>query len=148
VLKWFRRKKSEQEVKTDLAGAETTKVKLEPKQPLEFVAEQPTEGAYLETKDRNGQSLFLPLRSSLVLGTSENCDIQLDERFEGVEEVKPQHARIELWRDKWVIVPLDRDAPVFINGKRTGENVLCDGTEVRLGENGVRFIFREAKSRE
>ena len=148
MLKWFRRKESEQEVKTDLAGSEATEVEPEQKEPLEFVTEPPTEGMWLETKDRNGQSLFLPLRSPLVLGTSENCDVRLDERFEGIEEVKPQHARIELWRDRWVIVPLDRDAAVFVNGKRTGENVLRDGVEIRLGENGVRFVFREAKSRE
>jgi hypothetical protein len=148
VLKWFRRKESEQEVKTDLAGSEATEVEPETKEPLEFATEPPTEGAWLETMDRNGQSLFLSLRSPLVLGTSEDCDVRLDERFEGVEEVKPQHVRIELWRDRWVIVPLDRDAAVFVNGKRTGENVLRDGVEIRLGENGVRFVFREGRSRE
>jgi hypothetical protein len=148
VLKWFRRKESEQEVKTDLAGSEATEFEPETKEPLEFATEPPTEGAWLETSDRNGQSLFLFLRSPLVLGTSEDCDVRLDERFEGVEEVKPQHARIELWRNRWVIVPLDRDAAVFVNGKRTGENVLRDGVEIRLGENGVRFVFREGRSRE
>lgn len=133
MLKWFRRKVDEQEIKTETVETETAEVEPEPKEPLKFVAEQPTEGAWLETKDRDGQSLFLPLRSPLVLGTSENCNVRLDERFEGFEEVKPQHARIELWRGKWVIVPFDRDAPVFVNGKRTGENVLRDGMEIRLG---------------
>ncbi len=148
MLKWFRRKESEQEVKTDLAGTEVTEVEPKAKKPLEFATEPPTEGAWLETKDRNGQSLFLFLRSPLVLGTSEDCDVRLDERFEGVEGVKPQHACIELWRDRWVIVPLARDAAVFVNGKRTGENVLRDGVEIQLGENGVRFVFREGRSRE
>ena len=148
MLKWFRRKTDEQETKAETVETETAKVEPEPKEPFEFATEPPTEGAWLETKDRNGQSLFLPLRSPLVLGTSENCDVRLDERFEGIEEVKPQHVRIELWRDRWVIVSLDRDAAVFVNGKRTGENVLRDGVEIRLGENGVRFVFREAKSRE
>jgi hypothetical protein len=148
VLKWFRRKESEQEVKADLSGSEATEVEPEAKEPLEFATEPPTKGAWLETRDRNGQSLFLFLRSPLVLGTSEDCDVRLDERFEGVEEVKPQHVRIELWRDRWVIVPLDRDAAVFVNSKRTGENVLRDGVEIRLGENGVRFVFREGRSRE
>ncbi len=148
MLKWFRRKTDEQETKAETIETETAKAEPEPKEPLDFVTEQPTEGAWLETKDRNGQSLFLPLHSPLVLGTSENCDVRLDERFEGIEEVKPQHVRIELWQDKWVIVPLDRDAAVFVNGKRTGENVLRDRVEIRLGENGVRFVFREAKSRE
>ena len=148
MLKWFRRKAEEQEVKTEIVETETAEVEPKLKEPLEFVADQPTEGAWLETMDRNGQSLFLPLRSPLVLGTSENCDVQLNERFEGVEEVKPQHVRIEIWRDKWIIVSLDRDAPVFVNGKRTGENVLRDGMKVRLGENGVQFVFREAKPRE
>ena len=148
MLKWFRRKVDEQEIKTEAVETEKAEVETEPKEAMEFVAEQPTEGAWLETKDRDGQSLFLPLRSPLVLGTSENCNVRLDERLEGSEEVKPQHARIELWLGKWVIVPFDRDAPVFVNGKRTGENVLRDGMEIRLGENGVRFVFREAKSRE
>lgn len=112
--------------------------------PLSFVSEPPNEGAWLETTTMDGQILYLPLlRPSLVLGTDAQCDVVLDERFGGAEKVSAQHAHLELWRDRWVIAPLSKEAPVFVNGKRTGENVLKDGMELALGEGGVRFVFHK-----
>lgn len=145
MLKWLRRKESEREVENGSVNAEP-----EPRETIKFEKIPPEDGAWLEMKDKNGDSLFLPLsKSPLLIGTSENCDVLLDERFDGIDKVRPEHARIELWRDRWVITPLDRDALVFVSGKRTGENVLKDGMEVYLGgEDGVRFVFREAKPRE
>lgn len=147
MLRWFKRKEDERKVEAEAVEMETGKIEPERKELVEFAPESPTEGAWLETRDKNGHSLFLPLlRSPLVLGTSEDCDAQLDERFDEVDKVKPQHARLELWRERWVIVPLNRDTLVFVNGKRTGENVLRDGTEIHLGENGVKFVFRTKSS--
>ncbi len=144
MLRWLKRKAEEQKVE-----AEIQELELEPSAPLEFVTEQPTDGAWLETEDLNGQKIFLPLtRSPILFGASEECDVKLSENLKGVDKVNPKHARIEQWRGRWVIVPFDRNSPVFINGKRTGENVLRDGFEICFGEEGVKFVFREAKKQE
>lgn len=142
MLRWLKRKAEEQKVE-----AETQE--LEPSASLEFVTEQPTDGAWLETEDLNGQKIFLPLtRPSILIGASDECDVKISENLKGVDKVNPKHARIEQWRGRWVIVPFDRNSPVFVNGKRTGENVLRDSFEIRLGEEGVKFVFREAKKQE
>lgn len=148
MLRWLRRKaeeqKGEQEIEAETQGHET-----EPKLPLEFVTERPSVGAWLETEDRDGQKLFLSLAySSVSVGTSEECDFRLSDNLQGVDKVNPKHAQIEQWRGRWVIVPFDRNSPVFVNGKRTGENVLRDGMEIQLGEKGVKFVFKEAKPQE
>ncbi|MFN3420371.1 MAG: FHA domain-containing protein [Armatimonadota bacterium] len=144
MLRWLKRKAEEQKVE-----AETQEPELEPSAPLEFVTEQPTDGAWLETEDLNGQKIFLPLtRPSISIGASEECDVKLSENLKGIDKINPKHARIEQWRGRWVIVPFDRNSPVFVNGKRTGENALRDGAEICLGEEGVKFVFREAKKQE
>lgn len=142
MLRWLKRKAEEQKVE-----AETQE--LEPIASLEFVTEQPTDGAWLETEDLNGQKIFLPLtRPSILIGASDECDVKISEDLKGVDKVNPKHARIERWRGHWVIVPFDRNSPVFVNGKRTGENVLRYSFEICLGEEGVKFVFREAKKQE
>ncbi len=144
MLRWFKRKESEpSETSEDLTKREPTEEPREPCSPLGFTTEAPFKGAWLEVTTREGQPLYLPLsRSPLLLGTAPHCDVVLDDRLDGVEKVLPNHARLELWRGRWVIVPMSKEAAVFVNGRRTGENVLRDGMEVWLGEKGVRFIFR------
>lgn len=144
MLRWLKRKTEEQKIEAEIQTAEPT-----PKPPLEFTTEQPNDGAWLETEDREGRKLFLPLvRPEILVGTSDECDVSLSDNLQGIDKVNPKHARIEQWRGRWVITPFDRNSPVFINGKRTGENVLNDGMEIQLGEEGVKFVFREAKQRE
>lgn len=146
MLRWLKRKAEEQKAEMETQALET---EPEPKLPLEFVTIQPSDGAWLETDDRNGQKLYLPLTCSpILIGSSEECDVRLRDNLHGIDKVNPKHARIEQWRNRWLIVPFDRNSPVFVNGRRTGENVLHDGMEIRLGEEGVKFIFREAKPQE
>jgi len=146
MLRWLKRKAEEQKV---AAEAQMTETEPEPKSPLEFVTDQPSDGAWLEAEDQSGQKLFLPLtRSAVLIGTSDKCDVVLGSNLEGVDKVNPEHARIEQWRGRWIIVSFDRNSLVFVNGRRTGENVLRNGVEIQLGQEGVKFVFREAKSRE
>lgn len=143
---WLKRRERKEEVETENKETETVP---EVSQPIETLTEPPAKGAWLETTSQDGQRIYIPLaRSPIVIGTGNGCDVRLSEVFEGVDKVKQKHARVELWRGRWVIAPLDTDAPIFVNGRRTGENVLRDGVEICLGENGVKFVFREGKSRE
>jgi len=144
MLRWLKRKAEEQKVEPETQTAE-----LEPKSPLGFVSERPSDGAWLEAEERDGGKIFLPLtRPAILIGTSDECDVNLSDNLRGVDKVNPKHARIEQWKGRWVIIPYDKDSPVFVNGRRTGENVLRDGMEILLGEEGVKFVFREAKPRE
>ncbi len=146
MLRWLKRKQEEPKPEAETLAQET---KTEPQLPLEFVAEKPTEGVWLETEDKEGRNLFLPLtRKSVLLGTSDECDVKLGENLVGQEKVKDKHARIEKWRERWVIVPLDKNSPIFVNSKRTGENTLRNGWEFQLGEDGVKFVFRQSKQQE
>lgn len=146
MLSWFKRRERKEEVETEGRETETTS---EVSQPIETLTEPPTKGAWLETTSQDGQPIYIPLaRSPIVIGTGNECDVRLSEVLEGIDKVKQKHARVELWRERWVIVPLDKDAPIFVNGRRTSENALRDGIEICLGENGVKFVFREARSRE
>ncbi len=148
-MKWlrdlFRKKEEPKEQPPEVPKESVPSAAAEPSEPiasLSFVSDPPTVGAWLETMT-DGQTLYLPLlRSPLILGSSAQCDVVFNERFSGAEKVAAQHARLELWRERWVIAPLSQGAPVFVNGKRTGENALKDGMEVTLGEGGVRLVFR------
>ncbi|MFA0733243.1 MAG: hypothetical protein LKKZDAJK_001687 [Candidatus Fervidibacter sp.] len=116
---------------------------------LAFVAEPPLQGAFLEGVGKDGQRWFLPLTdvSVVTIGTASDCPVVLDERFEGVQQVAPKHAKLERWQNRWVLVPLERNAPVFVNGKRAGETALRDGTEIQLGSAGPKFLFRSESGR-
>lgn len=130
VLNWFRRRK---ETETEDRDAAPT-----PSGPVTLLSEPPQAGDYLRFTDTNGQALYAPLdRPALVLGSDPQCDLVLDARLSGTEQVAPHHARIERWRNRWVLVPLSPDAPVFVNGKRAGETALKDGATIQLGHDGV-----------
>jgi pSer/pThr/pTyr-binding forkhead associated (FHA) protein len=142
VLGWLKRRKETEASPEEPSAAP-------PFNSLNFVAEMPTQGAFLEATDKDGQRLFLPLAdvSVITLGTGSDCSVVLDERFEGVQQVAPKHAKLERWQNRWVLVPLERNAPIFVNGKRAGETALRDGTEIQLGSAGPKFLFRSESGR-
>ncbi|MCX7642280.1 MAG: FHA domain-containing protein [Armatimonadetes bacterium] len=150
MLRWLRRKAEERKEEQVIEGeTQAPETELKPISPLEFITEQPSGGAWLETIDRDGRRLFLPLaRPEILIGTSSECDFRLSDNLQGVDKVNPKHVQVEQWRSRWVIVPFDRNSAVFVNGKRAGESVLRDGMEIQFGEGGVKFVFREVKSQE
>jgi len=93
VLGWFKRRKETEAPTEELSTAP-------PSEPIAFVAELPTQGAYLEAMGKDGQRWFLPLTdvSVVTIGTTPDCSVVLDERFEGVQQVAPKHAKLERWR--------------------------------------------------
>lgn len=137
MLGWWQRRKETKALTEEPPNAPSH-------EPIPFVTEPPTHGAFLEATGKDGQRWFLPLTnvSAVTLGTASDCSVVLDERFEGVQQVAPKHAKLERWQNRWVLVPLERDGPVFVDGKRTGETVLRDGKEIQLGLAGPKFLFR------
>jgi pSer/pThr/pTyr-binding forkhead associated (FHA) protein len=61
----------------------------------------------------------------------------------GWETVSNRHARIYEQAGRWVIEDLGSTNGVYVNGKRTGRNLLQDGW--RLGIGGVEFVCRISK---
>lgn len=132
---WLRRRKGPEE---PAANAPT-----EPMGPIPLSPDPPPSGAYLALADKDGRPLYAPLeRSPLVVGTDAQCDLVLDDRVPGADRVAPRHARLERWQDRWVVVPLSPDAPVFVNGRRAGETALRDGATLQFGTDGVQCVFR------
>lgn len=121
-------------------GAEP--IPLEGKRPR-WEESPPSKGAWLEATTREGKKLFFPLQGTtlLIIGTAPECDLVLDDRFPGHKQVAPRHAKMELWQGRWVIIPLSHETPIFVNGKRTGENALRDGMDLTVGEGGVTLAF-------
>ncbi|GBC98406.1 hypothetical protein HRbin17_00918 [bacterium HR17] len=130
MLNWLRRRKEAGEPNPEAVPSLTG--------PIALLPEPPQTGDYLMFTDTDGRALYAPLdRPTLVLGSDPQCDIVLDARLPGAGRTAPHHARIERWHNRWVLVPLSLDAPVFVNGKRAGETVLKDGMTIQLGHDGV-----------
>jgi pSer/pThr/pTyr-binding forkhead associated (FHA) protein len=67
-------------------------------------------------------------------------DLVIDEYFVGWPTVSQTHALIERDREHFVVVDLDSENGVYVNGQRTGESILYDGCTVSFGQ--VHFVFQ------
>lgn len=67
-------------------------------------------------------------------------DLVIDEHFVGWPMVSRNHALIERDGKHFVVVDLDSENGVYVNGQRTGENILYDGCMVSFGQ--VHFLFQ------
>ncbi|MCS7252428.1 MAG: FHA domain-containing protein [Armatimonadota bacterium] len=130
------------------AIVERVELEAQPEQPQargESITARPPEATagaarpYLELAGDDGRTL--PIEGDVVtVGRGEGCQLRVDESYPHHESVSEQHAQIEFWHGMWVIKDLTGKG-VFVNGRRTGENVLRDGYRIKLGE--LEFIFRE-----
>lgn len=70
-----------------------------------------------------------PFGESIVLGSSESCDVQLDE-----PGVAPRHAEICLLDGKSLLLKdLNSDTGTLVNGEPVIETLLASGDEIRIG---------------
>ncbi len=90
--------------------------------------------------------LWLPLEYGTVrIGRAADNELVIDERFEGSETMSKHHARFE-WdgqRQRWLVVDEGSRNGVFVEGQRTGENVLQGGERIRFGSVEFRFQVPE-----
>jgi predicted component of type VI protein secretion system len=97
-------------------------------------------GAYLETIDVGGSPLQFPLKPDGVsIGRGSQNDIVITQDMLGWRSVSHRHARVYRRGDWWIVEDLDSTNGVWVNGKRTGHNVLEDGWRVAVG--GIEFVF-------
>ncbi len=97
-------------------------------------------GPHLESTDISGEKgrFDLPAQG-LSIGRGPENDLVIAQDFPGWETVSHQHARIYQQGGRWVIEDLESTNGVYVNGKRTGHNLLQDGWRFSVG--GVTFIF-------
>jgi hypothetical protein len=70
-----------------------------------------------------------PLGEALLLGSSADCDVQLDD-----PGVAPHHAEIRLVDGKSLLLKdLDSGTGTLVNGKPVSETMLGSGDEIRIG---------------
>jgi serine/threonine protein phosphatase PrpC len=78
----------------------------------------------------------------MTIGRAADNDIVIGSEFPASSSVADRHAHIKL-REPWIIVEAaGPNALVWVNGQRTGRNILRNGWHVMLGE--LDFIFRTA----
>lgn len=95
---------------------------------------------YLEGRTRTGTLYCQLAKQAITIGRDTDNDLIVDASFEGWQTVSRQHAVIEYDGRRAVVVDQGSRNGVYVNGRRTGTNVLQDGWTVRFGK--VEFIFR------
>jgi len=96
---------------------------------------------YLEAMQTSDQPIYCSLnRKAISIGRDKENMLMIDSRFAQWDTVSSHHARIEHDGDSFIITDLDSKNGVFVDGRRTQENILYDGMQVSLGK--VAFVFR------
>jgi len=74
-----------------------------------------------------------------TIGRGSENDLVITQDLPAWETVSRRHARIYRRAGSWIVEDLGTTNGVYVNGRRTGRNLLRDGW--RLGIGGVDFIF-------
>jgi hypothetical protein len=96
--------------------------------------------AHLESAAPGGSPRLFDLKpQGVTIGRGQENDLVITEDFPGWETVSHHHARVYEQGGRWIVEDLDSMNGIYVNGKRTGHNLLREGW--RLGVGGVEFIF-------
>jgi len=96
---------------------------------------------YLESMLISTQPIYFSLKGkNISIGRNKENTLVIDSRFAQWDTVSSHHARIEQDGDSFIITDLDSKNGVFVDGRRTQENILYDGMRLSLGK--VAFVFR------
>jgi len=117
--------------------------KIPPERPLKPVVEllPPAPGQpYLQSPADPALRLALD-KDEVRLGRATDSDLVIDRRFPGWDTVSLHHARLQhdKQRDRWIVIDENSRNGVFVQGYRTGENVLHVGDSVRFGQMELVF---------
>ena len=97
-------------------------------------------GPYIEsTATPGGPRRFNLKPDGVTIGQATENDLVITRDFPGWETVSRHHARIYQQGERWIVEDLNSTNGVYINGSRTGRNLLRDGW--RLGIGGVEYVF-------
>ncbi len=99
--------------------------------------------AYLEMVADDRQPCFFLLKGALTtMGRDPACDILLDESLAAVSR---RHAQIERTGQEYILVDLDSNNGVFVNGLAVRRNRLRDGVIINIGRV-ISFTFHSNRA--
>jgi hypothetical protein len=108
--------------------------------PTPTVPSPPSVGAYLESGHaRGGPRRFELKPEGVTIGRASENDLVITQDYPGWESVSQRHAWIYRWANHWIIEDIKSRNGVYINGRRTGRNLLQDGWQLEIGK--VDFVF-------
>jgi adenylate cyclase len=96
----------------------------------------------LETRlEATNTMRYYPLTQSVTsIGRDSSNQIVVDTHFADTDSISRWHAKIARAGDRFVIKDLGSANGLFVNGRRSRENVLQDGAVLGIGT--VQFTFR------
>jgi hypothetical protein len=96
--------------------------------------------AYLESVGTAGGPRHFSLKpGGVAIGRAPDNEVLITRDFPGWDTISRHHARIYQREGQWIVEDLGSMNGVWVNGKRTGRNLLKDGWQLRIG--GVEFVF-------
>ncbi|MBN1979190.1 MAG: FHA domain-containing protein [Anaerolineae bacterium] len=96
--------------------------------------------AYLESVGTAGGPRRFTLKpGGTSVGRASDNEVVITQEFPGWDTISRSHARVYQQAGHWIIQDLGSTNGVWVNGKRTGLNLLQDGWHLRIG--GVEFVF-------
>ena len=96
--------------------------------------------AYLESVGTAGGPRRFTLKpGGTSIGRAPDNEVVITQEFPGWDTISRNHARVYQQAGHWIIQDLGSTNGVWVNGKRTGLNLLQDGWQLRIG--GVEFVF-------
>jgi len=97
-------------------------------------------GPYLESVSPAGSPRCLYLKpEGVTIGRGPENDLVVPQDLPGWDTISQQHARIYEQAGRWLVEDLHSMNGIYVNGRRTGRNLLRDGW--RLGIGGAEFVF-------
>lgn len=97
-------------------------------------------GPYLESVAPPGSPRRFYLKpDGVTIGQAPDNGLVITQEFPGWETVSRHHARIYEQAGRWIAEDLKSTNGVYVNGRRTGRNLLRDGWQLGIG--GVDFVF-------
>jgi pSer/pThr/pTyr-binding forkhead associated (FHA) protein len=94
---------------------------------------------WLEARVSGKSRPFHLQKDAVTIGRAPDNDLVIPQDLPGWETVSRHHARLYRQGDRWIVEDLRSTNGVYVNGKRTGRNLLQDGWRLDIG--GVTFIF-------
>lgn len=77
------------------------------------------------------------LKDNIAIGRSPSNDVTLNS-----PKVSRQHAAINKYKDRYILIDLKSSNGVFVNGRKIDEHTLMDGDEISVGD--FKMVFQKA----
>jgi len=95
---------------------------------------------FLELRgDRNITRRHYVLSENMTVGRAEDNILVITPDFSAYDVISAYHARFSQLGNHWMIEDLASTNGIYVNGRRTGVNLIRDGWEINIGR--TTFVF-------